>query len=221
MVTTVDSDVVVLAIFAAVALNALYKLEKLWVEFMVGKKRCYTSTHELASTVGPEKVRAMSIFHAITGCETTSEFKGKKKKIAWETWNAFPDITQAFLSLMDERELSRNNFNIIQHYVCNMYSRTSKYMKVNEARRFMFAHGNKAFELILPTEAALEQHIRRAALQGVHIWGQCLVPFPDYPDPQQLGWSRSGDEDTWRPHWSSLPHASKACKQLTSCSCNP
>ena len=34
MVTTVDSDVVVLAIFSAAALNPLYKLEKLWVEYM-------------------------------------------------------------------------------------------------------------------------------------------------------------------------------------------
>ena len=55
MVTRVDSDVVVLAIFATVALNPLYKLEKLWVEFMVGKKRCYIPAHGLASTMGPEK----------------------------------------------------------------------------------------------------------------------------------------------------------------------
>ena len=209
MLTTVDSDVVVLAIFAAAALNPLYKLKKLWFEFMVGKKRCYIPAHELASTMGPEKAQAMPIFHAITGCDTISEFKGKKKKTARETWTAFPEVTEAFLSLMDERELSRENLNIIQRYVCFMYSRTSKYMKVNKARRFMFSQGNKAFEPIPSTEAALEQHIRRAALQGVHIWGQCLVPSPDYSDPQQWGWSRSGDQDTWRPHWSSLPHASK------------
>ena len=67
--------------------------------------------------IGPEKAQAMPIFHAITGCDTTSEFKGGKKKTAWKTWNAIPEVTQAFLSLMDERELSRNNFNIIQHYV--------------------------------------------------------------------------------------------------------
>ena len=35
----VDSDLVVLAIFAAVALSPLHKLVKR-VEFMVGKKRC-------------------------------------------------------------------------------------------------------------------------------------------------------------------------------------
>ena len=113
MVTTTDSDVVLLAIFAAAALNPLYKLEKLWVEFIVGKKRCYILAYELASMMGAEKTRAMPIFHAITGCDTTSEFKGKKKNTAWETWNAFPEVTQAFLSLMDKRELSRDNFNII------------------------------------------------------------------------------------------------------------
>ena len=219
MVTKVVPYVVVLAIFAAAALNLLYKLEKLWVEFMVGKKRCYIPAHELASTVRPEKVRAMPIFHENTGCDTTCEFKGKKKNTAWETWNAFSEVTQAFLSLMDERELSSDNFNIIQHYVCIMYSRTSKYMKVNKARKFMFAK-DRPFELIPPTEAALERHIRRAAIQRVHIWRECLISSPDYPDPQQWGWSRLGDEDTWRPHWSSIPHASKACKQLTSCRCN-
>ena len=85
--------------------------------------------------IGREKARAMPIFHVITGCDTTSEFKGKKKKTAWEIWNEFPEVTQAFLHLMDERELSRDNFNIIQHYMCVMYSsRTRKFMMVNEAR---------------------------------------------------------------------------------------
>ena len=115
----------------------------------------------------------------------------------------------------------QEQLNIIQRYVCIMYSRTSKYMKVNEVWRFMFAQGNKDFELTQPTEAALEQRIRRAALLGEHIWRQYLVPSPDYPDPQQWGLSRSWDEETWRRHWSSLTCASKVCKHPKACRCNP
>ena len=48
----------------------------------------------------PEKTHTLSIFHAITGCDTTSKLKVKREKIAWETRNAFPDVPQALLPLM-------------------------------------------------------------------------------------------------------------------------
>ena len=40
-----------------------------------------------------------------------------------------------------------------------LYSRTSLYKNVNEARLFMFVQGNMAFKLILSTEATLEQQV--------------------------------------------------------------
>ena len=54
--------------------------------------------------MAPEKAcTLLPMFHAITGCDTTREFKGKKKKIAGGTWNVFPDVLQAFLFLMSCR----------------------------------------------------------------------------------------------------------------------
>ncbi len=48
--------------------------------------------------LGNEKNQALLFFHAFTGCDTTSQFYGKGKKIAWESWKYYPEVTKAFLS---------------------------------------------------------------------------------------------------------------------------
>ena len=92
MIKTGDSDVVVLAIFAAASLkrrHSLHSLEELWVEFMVAKNRCYIPIHEIVNNLGIKKSLALPVFHAITGADTTSEFKGKGKQLAWNAWEAY------------------------------------------------------------------------------------------------------------------------------------
>ena len=41
---------------------------------------------------------------------------------------------------------------------------------------------------IPPTYAALEQHVKRAAFEGGHVWGQVLVPQPPLPSPSDWSW---------------------------------
>ena len=64
-----------------------------------------------------------------------------------------------------------------------MYSRTCPHQTVNEARQVLFAQGNKSIENIPPTQAALAQHIKRAAYQEGHAWGQALEPMQELPSP--------------------------------------
>ena len=52
-----------------------------------------------------------------------------------------------------------------------------------------FAHGQTSYEKIPPLEAAVQQHVKRAILQG-DIWGQCLVPRTVISHPQQWRWTR-------------------------------
>ena len=45
----------------------------------------------------------------------------------------------------------------------------------NEKERWVrvpFAQGNKSIEIIPLTQAAIAQHIKRAAYQAGHVWGQ-------------------------------------------------
>ena len=55
-----------------------------------------------------------------------------------------------------------------------MYSRTCPHQTINEARQALFEQDNKSIENIPPTQAALAQHIKRAAYQAGHVWGQAL-----------------------------------------------
>ena len=95
LLRTVDSDIVILAVAAASKLD----VQELWVAFGMGKNFRYIPAHEIASFLGPDKSRALPVFHAYTGCDTVSLFNTRGKKTAWETWKAFEEVTATFLAL--------------------------------------------------------------------------------------------------------------------------
>ena len=87
-VHTVDSDIVVLAFRCFDTLG----LSELWVGFDTGKTYRDIPVHSLHAGIGPSKSIALTLFHSLTGCETTSQFLGCGKKTAWAVWNSFPDL---------------------------------------------------------------------------------------------------------------------------------
>ena len=90
-----DSDVVVIAVSCIQDLH----LDELWVAYGTGKAYRYIPAHLIAQQLGPVRSRALLSFHALTGCDTTSAFHEKGKKTAWNVWQSFPDVTDAFLHL--------------------------------------------------------------------------------------------------------------------------
>ncbi|KAG0720495.1 hypothetical protein GWK47_048390 [Chionoecetes opilio] len=89
-------------------------------------------------------------------------------------------------------------------------------MEVNDARKRLFAHKSRALENIPPTQAALQQHIKRASLQG-NCWNQTLVLNPELPIPSDWGWTK--EASGLQPLWTTLPEASKSCHELIHCGC--
>ncbi len=57
-------------------------VDELWLAFGTGKNFRYIGAHELVAYLGPERSKSLPIFHAITGCNTTSTFAGCGKKTA-------------------------------------------------------------------------------------------------------------------------------------------
>ena len=96
-----------------------------------------------------------------------------------------------------------------------LYDRTSSLLKVNEARQELFCKKSREFDSISPTKAALEQHIRRAVLQGAHTWGQTLLCQPALPSPADWGWQRQARR--WSPYWTTLKQAKDTCYELIHC----
>ena len=136
------------------------------------------AAHQLAACLESEKSHALPLFHALTGCDTVSAFIEHGKKTTWAVWNEFPELTNALLELAHTpTEISEQATYAIERFVILIYDRTSTCTDVNQARKKLFAK-TASVNRIPPTCAALEQHVKRAAFQGGHVWGQALICRP-------------------------------------------
>ena len=213
-----DTDVIIIALSYFAQLKAL-GLEQLWVSFGTGKRRRWLPIHDLSAHLGPEKSKGLLFFHAFSGCDTVSGFRGKGKKSFLQTCNVFPDITETFAKLsrfpvsisdMDVYELAR--------FVVLLYDRASPFSDVNAARKTLFMQKGTQFDHLPPTMAALTQHIKRAVYQGGIIWGQALEADPKLLPPGHWGWIKNSD-NSWNIYWTDLSPISDICKELCKCSC--
>ena len=137
-------------------------------------------------------------------------FSGKGTKTAFQVWKCYPEATEVFRALSSPQAmLSKERFVVL------MYSQNEPHQEVNIARASMFSQGTRGIEGIPTTQAALEQHIKRAAFQAGHVWGCTLDPIRERPSAAEWGWHLSSDG--WIPTWTSLPEASKACNELIKC----
>ena len=107
----------------------------------------------------------------------------------------------------------------IERYVVLLYQRTSTLGRVNDARKQLFAFGNRKIENVPPTFCALEQHAKKVVYQGGHIWGQLLIGEPQIPSPKLWGWQKADDGCSWTLCWTSLSEASIGCQELIKCGC--
>ena len=76
----------------------------------------------------------------------------------------------------------------IERLVILLYDGTSTCTNVNIAIKQLFTKKDRSMERLPPTQAALHQHILRAAYQGGHIWGQMLDLSLSISSPD--GWGR-------------------------------
>ena len=78
-----------------------------------------------------------------------------------------------------------------------LYDRTSDLVKVNDARKWMFTQ----IESILPTQAALTQHIKWASYQA-NCWNLALTLAIELPSPKDWGGERmTQDGIYYGPHF--------------------
>jgi len=98
LIRSVDTDVVVLAVAKFKEAEA----EEIWIAFGTGANFRCIAVHDIAVSLNPRKCTRLPMFHTFTGCDTVSVFAGRGKKTAWEAWNVYCDVTEAFEQLMSE-----------------------------------------------------------------------------------------------------------------------
>ena len=219
-VRTVDTDVVTILIGAYFNLAMTQPQVDIWVAFGMGKNFRFYSINDICSSLGEAKSRALPVFHALTGCDTVSAFKGKGKKSTWQAWKSYEDITDTFVYLADHPfehlHVDSDHFKKIERLTVIMYDRTCHLSCVNEAREEIFCQKNQSIDRIPPTKDALLQHTKRALYQA-GLWTTCTQTQPTIPSPDEFGWTMESGH--WVPLWITLPEVSKACSELIKCSC--
>ncbi|KAG1675721.1 Monocarboxylate transporter 12 [Nymphon striatum] len=217
---TVDTDVLVILIGRFHHLLTLNKDADVWISFGTGKNLTYYSVNAICCAIGRERSIALPLFHSFTGCDITSCFHGRGKRMAWQAWNSYPEVTQAFsyMAMNSYANATKDDvyFKLLERFVVVLYDKTSSLDSVDEDRKELFCQKCRSMENIPPTQDALFQHVKRAAYQG-GIWTTGEMIKQHRPLPDGWGWTKDPDSQSWRPVWTILPIASKACSELVKC----
>eukprot|EP00794_Sanderia_malayensis_P013411 gene13411-14786_t len=160
---TIKTDVVVIA----TSLFPEIGLVQLWIEFGTGKDKRWLPIHDYANALGENICAGLLFWYAFCGSDTVSSFSVRGKITTWDTWKALPEITDVFVGLSNNpNKIKMDEMLLLQRYVVLLYDRSSHCLTVNDARRWLFTKKSRTVEGLPPTEDALLQHARRAALQG-------------------------------------------------------
>ena len=82
----------------------------------------------------------------------------------------------------------------------------------------IFSPEKSSIDNIPPTSAALRQHVKRAVYQTGISWSDMTILARRLQSPSDWGWIKT--DGRWNVHWTDLPQASKACRQLVRCGCS-
>ena len=146
-IRTVDTDIVIVLVGAFYDLRT-QPLADIWVAFGTGKNYCFLSIKGMCESLGEHKSRALPVFHALTGCDTVSAFKGK------QAWQAFEEVTDTFVNLslhpFETLKAHSSHFKAIERLIVVLYDRTSPLSSVNDAREELFCKRSRSIERIPP-----------------------------------------------------------------------
>ena len=172
-VRTLDSDVLVILVRTFHDLTATQPFVDIWVTFGMGKNYRFYHINDICASLGEPRSRSLPVFHAFSGCDTTSAFNGKGKRSFWQAWQVYEDITETFVYLASHPfqllDIDDNHFQKLEKLTVILHDKTSPLSSVNETRWELFCHNNRAMDKLPPTKDALLQHAQRAGYQA-GIW---------------------------------------------------
>lgn len=195
MMRAVDSNVLVLDIAAAQQLS----IYELWIVSTSGKIF--------------DTCQSMRLHVPVT---QSSAFAGHRKTTVWDIWKTFNDLSPAFCNLSSTPRSVDDQLDVLESFVVLLCDRASREEKMNLARKQLSSQKSRRIEG--PTQAALAEHIKRAAYQAGHIWAQMFVAVPNLPSPGDWRWLPT-IEGGWEVKCRSFSHAeaSRACRELIRC----
>lgn len=202
-----DTDVLVLALGHRSSLSP-----ELWIHAGTSKEPKYIPVH-LISLAQP-MIDNLMAFHAISGCDTTSQLTGKGKKTCWKDFEKNAGLGH-LQELGDSVPCSENAMKGAEKYVCNLYGH-GNCESVDQVRFKMFVKGKTSIEGLPPTSDALKLHLMRTNYQ-TFVWKNALKHDINLPSPDGNGWAMT--DGKLSPVFMTIEPVPKTCLAMISCSC--
>ena len=215
IVDTPDTDVLILLVHFAKAIGGeiyvrLHKNQKIF------------PAHLIAESMGQLLCQIVLPFHALTGCDTTSAFANKGKKMPWELIKSSP---MKYGKLCDIGSSPVNEtYPVVKDFILNMYQPYNS--KLNQTvsackdiRYKLFAAKGCRLKDLPPTEDALMQHLKRVDYQ-VKIWKASLEAKPIFPCPVSTGAWHVDESLKLVPTYITTEPVPERILQIIKCSCS-
>ena len=183
---------------------------RLYMKAGTSKEPKYFPVHAIREVLSADQIDTLLAFHAVTGCDSVSQFCGHGKKTAWQVFQKH----HKDLADLGKGCLTENTVASAEKFICKMYG-SPKVDTCNKARVKLFCIG-RAQENLPPTSDAAKFHIMRSHYQA-SVWNQAHLQHPDLLPVTEMGWMHS--EGQLVPRLLSLPPIPKACKEITTCGC--
>ena len=220
LVRTCDSDVVIILLyhfplFEATSVNSC----EVCVSYGIGNHRRILSIRAIVEALGKRFCSALPLLHAVTGCDSTSAFKGRSKRMCF---NALRKCSDEVIGVMgsfqpfSELKMESQLFTSLESFIVKVYGGDTDTKSVNRLRKQMFCQRYQNVEMIPPTQNALYHHSQRALYQS-SIWISAHDSLVREPDPCLHGWKES--DGKLLPRWISIPQVASVCQELVKCGC--
>ena len=170
----------------------------------------YFPVHEIRMLLSNDLVDTLLAFHAITGCDSVSQFTGHGKKTAWAVFKQH----HTDLVGLGKGSLTEDIATSTEKFICKVYG-VPEVDTCNKARVKLFCIG-RTQDTLPPTSDAAKFHIMRSHYQA-SVWNQAHLPYHDLPPVTEMRWMHL--DGRLVPRLLSLPPIPKACGEITSCGC--
>ena len=109
VVCSKDTDVLVLLAFHETT-------TEVWMDTGMKNKPRWIPVHAVRQNLPESVLHNLLAYHAITGCDSTSQFSGHGKKSSWSTYLSAPELLDGFSNCTDSAFIDAERF------VIKMYS---------------------------------------------------------------------------------------------------
>ena len=126
-------------------------LHELCISFEISKKKRQYPIHGMIKNFGILKNQGLLFFHAFSGCDNVSCFRGIGKKSFYQIQNVFPNATETFIKLstfpviVEEKHLI-----VLESFIVDVYlnDKSATNLNINETRKKLLSQKNTLYDML-------------------------------------------------------------------------